>query len=38
LIKALPGKDITVETPLYTAVFDTQGARMKSWKVKKYIG
>jgi len=36
-IKALPGKDITVDTPLYTAIFDTRGARLKSWKVKKYL-
>lgn len=35
-IKAHAGKDITVDTPLYTAVFDTRGARLKSWKVKKY--
>jgi len=37
VIKAQPGKDITVDTPLYTAVFDTRGARLKSWKVKKYL-
>jgi YidC/Oxa1 family membrane protein insertase len=36
-IKAQPGKDITVETPLYTAVFDTRGARLKDWKVKNYL-
>jgi len=36
-IKAQPGKDITVDTPLYTAVFDTRGARLKDWKVKKYM-
>ncbi len=36
-IKAQPGKDITVDTPLYTAIFDTRGARLKSWKVKKYM-
>jgi YidC/Oxa1 family membrane protein insertase len=36
-IGALPGKDVTVDTPLYTAVFDTRGARLKSWKVKKYL-
>jgi len=37
VIKTQPGKDITVDTPLYTAVFDTRGARLKSWKVKKYL-
>ena len=36
-LKAQPGKDVTVDTPLYTAVFDTRGARLKSWKVKKYL-
>ena len=36
-IKTQPGKDITVDTPLYTAIFDTRGARLKSWKVKKYV-
>jgi YidC/Oxa1 family membrane protein insertase len=36
-LKTQPGKDITVDTPLYTAVFDTRGARLKSWKVKKYL-
>jgi YidC/Oxa1 family membrane protein insertase len=36
-IRALPGKDITVDTPLYTAVFDTRGARLKGWKVKNYL-
>jgi YidC/Oxa1 family membrane protein insertase len=36
-IKAQPGKDITVETPLYRAVFDTRGACLKDWKVKKYL-
>jgi len=36
-IKAHPGKEVTVETPLYTAVFDTRGARLKDWKVKKYL-
>jgi YidC/Oxa1 family membrane protein insertase len=35
-IRTQPGKDIIVDTPLYTAVFDTRGARLKSWKVKKY--
>ena len=37
VIKVQPGKDITVDTPLYTAVFDTRGARLKDWKVKKYL-
>ena len=36
-IKAEPGKDVTVDTPLYTAVFDTRGARLKDFKVKKYM-
>jgi len=36
-LKAQPGKDIVIDTPLYTAVFDTRGARLKSWKVKKYL-
>ncbi len=36
-IQTQPGKDITVDTPLYTAIFDTRGARLKSWKVKKYL-
>jgi len=36
-IKTQPGKDITVDTPLYTAIFDTRGARLKSWKVKNYF-
>lgn len=36
-IKAQPGKDVTVNTPLYTAVFDPRGGRLKSWKVKKYL-
>ncbi len=35
-IKTQPGKPVTVETPLYTAVFDTRGARLKDWKVKQY--
>lgn len=36
-IKIQPGKNVTVETPLYTAIFDTRGARLKSWQVKKYM-
>ena len=36
-LKSQPGRDIIVDTPLYTAVFDTRGARLKSWKVKKYL-
>lgn len=35
-IERPPGKEIVVETPLYRAVFDTRGARLKSWKVKNY--
>jgi YidC/Oxa1 family membrane protein insertase len=30
------GKDITVETDNYVAIFTTQGARLKSFKLKKY--
>jgi len=36
-IKVQPGKDVTVDTPLYTAVFDTRGARLKDFKVKKFL-
>ena len=36
-IKAEPGKDVTIETPLYTAVFSTRGARLKDFRVKKYL-
>lgn len=36
-IKAEPGKDVTIDTPLYRAVFNTRGARMTGWKVKKYM-
>jgi YidC/Oxa1 family membrane protein insertase len=36
-IKAEPGKDITIETPLYTAVFNTRGAKLKDFRVKKYL-
>ncbi|MBI5967846.1 MAG: membrane protein insertase YidC, partial [Deltaproteobacteria bacterium] len=36
-IKVQPGKDVAVDTPLYTAVFDTRGARLKDWKVKNYL-
>ncbi len=32
----LPAKDIKVETPLYTAVFSTKGASLKSFKLKNY--
>ncbi len=30
------GKDITVATPLYSAVFNTQGTALTSFKLKKY--
>jgi YidC/Oxa1 family membrane protein insertase len=33
---SLPAQDITVETPLYTAVFNTRGASLKSFKLKGY--
>jgi len=36
-ITAEPGKDVTVETPLYTAVFNTRGARLKDFRVKDYL-
>ncbi len=36
-IKAQPGKDVTIDTPLYTAVFNTRGARLKDFRVKKYL-
>ena len=31
-----PGKDITVETPLYSAVFNTRGATLTPFKLKNY--
>ena len=31
-----PGKEIKVETKYYVALFTTQGARLKSFKLKKY--
>ena len=36
-IKVEQGKDVTVETPLYSAVFSTRGARLKDFRVKKYL-
>lgn len=36
-LKVQPGKNVIVETPLYIAIFDTRGARLKSWQVKKYM-
>ncbi len=30
------GREITIDTPLYTAVFHTSGAILKSFKLKKY--
>jgi YidC/Oxa1 family membrane protein insertase len=36
-VKAESGKDVTVETPLYSAVFSTRGARLKDFRVKKYL-
>lgn len=36
-VKAQPGIDVTIDTPLYEAVFDTRGARLKSYRVKKYM-
>ncbi|PKN18822.1 MAG: protein translocase component YidC [Deltaproteobacteria bacterium HGW-Deltaproteobacteria-6] len=31
-----PARDVTVETPNYTAIFSTRGAALKSLKLKKY--
>lgn len=36
-IKTEAGKEVTIDTPLYSAVFNTRGARMTGWKVKKYM-
>jgi len=33
---SLPGEDIRVETPLYSAVFNTKGAGLRSFKLKDY--
>jgi YidC/Oxa1 family membrane protein insertase len=33
---SVPGQDIAVDTPLYTAVFNTRGAGIKSFKLKEY--
>ncbi|HPD56637.1 MAG TPA: membrane protein insertase YidC [Smithellaceae bacterium] len=34
--KQQPAQDVKVETPLYTAVFSTRGASLKSFKLKNY--
>jgi YidC/Oxa1 family membrane protein insertase len=34
---ARPARDIVVETPLYRAVFTEAGARLKSFRLKKYL-
>ncbi|HOO90320.1 MAG TPA: membrane protein insertase YidC [Syntrophales bacterium] len=31
-----PGKDVTVESPMYTAIFNSRGAGLKSFKLKDY--
>jgi YidC/Oxa1 family membrane protein insertase len=36
-IKAEPGKKVVIDTPLYTAVFNTRGARLQDFRVKKYL-
>jgi len=36
-VKVQPGKDVAVETPLYSALFNTRGARLKEFRVKKYL-
>jgi len=33
---SVPGQDITVDTPLYSAVFNTKGAGIKSFRLKGY--
>lgn len=33
---SLPGEDVRVETPLYSAVFNTKGAGLRSFKLKEY--
>jgi YidC/Oxa1 family membrane protein insertase len=33
---AVPGRDIQVETPLYSAIFNTKGGTLKSFRLKKY--
>ena len=35
-VQEVPEKEIPVTTDLYTAVFTTRGAKLKSWKLKKY--
>ena len=34
---SMPEKEITVETPLYSAVFSSHGATLKRWSLKKYF-
>lgn len=34
---SIPGKDIRVQTPLYTAVFSTRGAALKAWSLNRYL-
>lgn len=34
--KPVPGKDVTVDSPLYTAIFHTGGGFLKSFYLKKY--
>lgn len=34
---ATPGIDVSVETPLYSAIFDSSGAVLKSFKLKNYM-
>lgn len=36
-LSTVPETEIRVETPLYTAIFSTQGATLKSWVLKKYL-
>jgi len=36
-VSAVPEKEIRVETALYTAIFSTRGAALKSWVLKQYL-
>ena len=34
---SMPEKEVTIETPLYSAVISSQGAVLKRWSLKKYF-
>ena len=36
-VSTAPEKEIRVETALYTAIFSTRGAALKSWVLKRYL-